>query len=932
MTVTVGPTELNPTHHIKLTDGTTNVGLILVGPDSRGSYVPQPRAFTRNPSGNTIKFYQGEQKYDDAAPPWTPQAMTDFSGGLGSRIFDDDKARYYWGKRAYTAGGAFEIGPQHTWTTVPNGTMYWPRYKAAGVGISYNYHRLESTNPYYAVKFTPGSTFTPTTINFVCTTQVSGADRPVLSVGIYADDGAAPHSLPGALKGSLTTSIDYFDTSPNRAKEIIAAIASGSLTSTAYNTSYWIVWFLDYSGGKNTAITTTILCASLDSETFDVADGTSLVDDMNFGATMKPFFYLATATSNYKAHYFKHKGSLFTALEFDVASTNLLFINGDQGVATGGSTTTLTAAALGHIAVWITNEAIGSICVLTAGTGSNQPRNFRLITGNSTDAGTGVLTLNFTDAWDVVPDSTTEWAIVASDKWTAVPITTVTWDANTRVTDVLAINQCVYFAHGDAKAMTRMRTYNNAGTWTVVFTEEATASVEAYASKLAAAHDAEGTWIWKAKGGYPAKIAKAPALDGSGTGAVTDLVWEAEISASDTGARVTNMLEYGEYGNLHVMKENDILQVANSSGTDILYRIPISGLPPSEDWRNGRAAVVHNSYLFFSWENTVMRYLNNYVDNIGPNSSDTVMPEEYQGVIRKLVSYPGMLYAAIDGGVEGYSTIMGYNGTGWCNLFTAPAVNKRIQNIFIQAIPGDNVNRLWFDCGGQLAWIPISTNPFSHPQIAYNFYNYSWDAEIEMGRIYAGREKLYKYYRAVEFSIDKNIKPESADGISLPVGYFSARLYYIRKTAYGEYITYKGAYYSGSSTGDEIALGISDLYIRPIIALSEGTNYRPFRMTGLVVDTITREKMRWIDTLTFRVADRDKDLNSDYDDYLDHNLKLTQLETWAEAATVLTMSSVVKQLDGKSVFIDQGGMRLHNHVNDDGTQAYICQLMVYEVA
>lgn len=53
MTVTVSPTERNPTHHVKLTGGSTDVGLILVAPDAQGKYAPNARGFTRNPAETT---------------------------------------------------------------------------------------------------------------------------------------------------------------------------------------------------------------------------------------------------------------------------------------------------------------------------------------------------------------------------------------------------------------------------------------------------------------------------------------------------------------------------------------------------------------------------------------------------------------------------------------------------------------------------------------------------------------------------------------------------------------------------------------------------------------------------------------------------------------------------------------------------------------
>jgi hypothetical protein len=83
-------------------------------------------------------------------------------------------------------------------------------------------------------------------------------------------------------------------------------------------------------------------------------------------------------------------------------------------------------------------------------------------------------------------------------------------------------------------------------------------------------------------------------------------------------------------------------------------------------------------------------------------------------------------------------------------------------------------------------------------------------------------------------------------------------------------------------------------------------------------------------TLTCRIQDDEKDLNGNYDDILDHDTKLDQLTTWAKTTpTVLTMTSVAKQLDGKEVFLTKSGIRLISIERDTMDQSYIVQLVLY---
>ena len=162
MTVTTGPTQINPTHHVKLTDGTNTVGLVLV--DGYGR--PDVRGFQNNPLGQPIKIMQGQSPYSDSAPPWDNIEMKDFGGGMGKRDFDSDKSGYYWGCRAYTHDGKFMIGPQPVWT----GGLYryWPHYN-----FLYVWHTLTPTYPYMATKFTTTATTDITYIHFIAKGDVT---------------------------------------------------------------------------------------------------------------------------------------------------------------------------------------------------------------------------------------------------------------------------------------------------------------------------------------------------------------------------------------------------------------------------------------------------------------------------------------------------------------------------------------------------------------------------------------------------------------------------------------------------------------------------------------------------------------------------------------------------------------------------------------
>jgi hypothetical protein len=898
MTVTTGPTEINPTHHVKLTDGTDTVGLVLV--DGYGR--PDIRGFQRNLIGAPIKIMQGDSKYSDSPPPWDNIEMKDFSGGFGSRDFDNDKSKYYWGLRAYTHNGKFLVGPQPVWT----GGLYkhWP-HEFSG----YIWQELTNTNPYLAVQFTTTATTDIDYIHFVAKGTVTNLD-----VAIYSDSGGSPNAIVG-------TGADV--TTGTETGEHVITIASGALSNA---TAYWVVF---HTSTLSATQTVHILCSYGGYPTCKY--GTAVPAWTAIDRT-GPFYVAGKRYGDLKNFFFEYKGAWFAALQFDAGTTSYLFVNGDQGVVkAGGSTSAVTLDS--GIATWAADEAVGSVMIIRAGTGSTQPRNFRVIEDNDLTGTTaaGDTVFSFTsDPWDVAPDATSEVAIVASNKWTAITpdITGTNPWTDKPVTSVLSVNDAVYFAHGDANDMTRMRIYNSTGTWTKEWNVEAADSEATY---LAAAADPSGGYIWKLKGGTPAKIAKAPALDASGTGAVADLTWGTEISVGDTGARITNGLEYGEdYGQLHVLKENGLFKVnLASDDTDYITRIPISGLPPSKDWRNGRAAVVHDTYLFISWHDTIMRYYRNYLDNIGPNSQECSMPDDYRGVVSSMVSYPGMLIASIDAGDSGYSTVNAYNGSGWCNLFTAPKAGLRIQNIAVQSIPGDNVDRLWISCADTSLWIPISVNPAEFPSTTYNQYNQAWSARIDMGMMYAGRRRLSKYWNRFYWYMTTGYYGFT----SVASPYYKYR---VKITDAGLFtsgiVTLSEEYDSETDSGWDLDMGGTGYAIMPRITVEMDDPSVYTTIDSMIFEALTMDKARWSSALTVRVADRDKDLGGDFDDYLTADAKLAKLTTWAETTpTKLTMTSTVGVMDTKSVMIVPDSIRLISVKQDDMTTSYIMRIQVYEV-
>lgn len=156
MTAKADPGEGISTHDLILSSGGVSVPLILC--DRAGKR--NPLSFTRAPiNRGSLKMYSGTQKYADLEPPWTPVAQSDWSGGRGSKDFDNDESMYYDGYNVNTVRpGEIILGPKSTNTfasTLENTVGVTSMDLVQETGRTY----------YYAFKYTPASTIVVATVN-----------------------------------------------------------------------------------------------------------------------------------------------------------------------------------------------------------------------------------------------------------------------------------------------------------------------------------------------------------------------------------------------------------------------------------------------------------------------------------------------------------------------------------------------------------------------------------------------------------------------------------------------------------------------------------------------------------------------------------------------------------------------------------------------
>jgi hypothetical protein len=479
----------NPTHHISLEDGTNTVGLTLV--DARGN--ENPLAMQRFPvRGSTILNVAGRSKFTDYEPPYDQVEQRDWSGGRGMMDFDDDASRFFDSYRADTIGeGQIINGPLEIYGTGIRNAL---QNTLSTTPDEYMWVQLYGKSQYQATQITgDGMTADKIYITF----RKVGSPSGNLVVAIWSDTGANVPYQELVSKSITPTSIT----------DIASQRAAFDFTGTQTLSSGIKYWVVVYSDDNNDTSTNhwEVLCRSVGNTTMS---GTNTGSLSWATSSARIIYRVVDADSDYEALFFEYKGSLFAVVNYESTTTPKIFINGDQGVSSGSNTAnTLNDTSKS----WTTNEWAGSIVLLTTGTGSEERWAWREIESNTATQ----LTIKGGNWW-TVPDSSTEYAIICSDKWTEITGHGMT----EKVIDVISVMHNVYFTQGDDTYIMRMRRFNSGGTWTTEWVREV---IDGKGGQIQWVGRQDGYMdIWLARHGYEATVRKAEGRWGGGGSNVND--------------------------------------------------------------------------------------------------------------------------------------------------------------------------------------------------------------------------------------------------------------------------------------------------------------------------------------------------------------------------------------------------------------------------
>jgi len=160
---------------------------------------------------------------------------------------------------------------------------------------------------------------------------------------------------------------------------------------------------------------------------------------------------------------------------------------------------------------------------------------------------------------------------------------------------------------------------------------------------------------------------------------------------------------------------------------DLAY--PLLDWSTQEDADNGREMVAwsRTGCLYIPLRFGLYRWNGDTMVSVGPEQG-TGLPAERAGKIAAMVGTGNWLFAGIDAGADGRSSVLAYNGMGgWHELQRAERVGDRIKALGFEVL--SSPNRLWFGAGNETRYLMLpdySDNPWQ-----WSGYEFNAGGEIE---------------------------------------------------------------------------------------------------------------------------------------------------------------------------------------------------------
>ena len=653
-------------HDIKLVTQTEEFGLMLKG---------GPRGIHELPVVPTTSlFSRAGGKFGDYEAAFTHIEQRTWEGGRGLLNLVDDPTRFYdsnnlWsltpGKIAPAPAMAFASGIRSVGfdSGLSGDTEY--------IKADRNEHGVRQSR--LAWKFEMTTTSTPTSIQlYVGRQSAIFASASDYDLAIFTDSTGDPGTKVSDMEYRYGTSPENYSETPELHEwefETPAELTSG--------TDYWVVLESGTPAGGSLPMQGTGLLFGID------ASGSGAKMDLYTGgwtswtAGGQLRFRLLTGPPDRKFHYFSFEGALYAVDVQDDGTAAQLYMNGDRGEATGGTSTTLVDTNDGQDGTWAADQWNGYWIKIVTGTGKGQAREIT--------ATTAAGTITVSPAWDITPlNDDSSYVIYEGPAWQEIGSHGLTAPAS----DVTVSNDQVIFTQGTSAAI-RYMDYDHAAHAHAFRVDGNTQKADFV---LATQDPNYGAAVWIAT------IAGSTIQRGDAVDYGSDLTLGSAIDVGGEHDPITNLIEYD--GRLMVMKQGSAFTVENDKPSKL--KVNLDGLPMAT---NGIAVAVQNLFLFFSWAYSVERYFNGTLDDVGP-WKDEGLPANRQGYISALAPAFGWMFTAIDAGrsnTSNLSSVLLHNGMGYHEIYRGWA-GARIRNLYFQGNQDTNPY-LWVSIGGDMVYI-----------------------------------------------------------------------------------------------------------------------------------------------------------------------------------------------------------------------------------
>jgi hypothetical protein len=215
---------------------------------------------------------------------------------------------------------------------------------------------------------------------------------------------------------------------------------------------------------------------------------------------------------------------------------------------------------------------------------------------------------------------------------------------------------------------------------------------------------------------------------------------------------ITNLQSYGDPEALWVATETGLGEIRNN----LYMPLPQRELRIARHPNNGAGIEVSDVYLLFTWRGRLQRYFRQNLEDLGPDFPFEL--GELEGDIVDIITYPGRVYVAVDGGDQGRSMVLCHKGGGWHEVYTGFS-GERIRGLYIQSIPGKS-DKLWWGSGSDLMYTHIALDPAELP--SNNDYKFRGTGYLTSSWVYTAHSELNKLFRSMVVTMqranDSNLK------------------------------------------------------------------------------------------------------------------------------------------------------------------------------